>query len=326
MTTDRRTLLAGGATAALLAPVLTGIGGALAQTALAAAPTVRGVYRYKVGDIDVMAINDGVGSRKLDEGFVRNAPLADVQRALDAAFFPAGQIAITYTQLLVKNGQSLTLIDTGFGDNGAPTTGSLIPSLVAAGVDPAAVTTVLISHFHGDHISGVRLKAGALAFPNAEIMVPAPEWAYWMDDARMNNAPEGLKPGFANVRRVFTPIASQVKQFEHGREILPGIMSVDARGHTPGHTAFVIQSGQGRLLVTSDATNHPALNLRNADWRLIFDMDPEQAIASRRRLFDMAAADKLQVAGYHFPFPATGFVAKTATGYDFVPATWPQTI
>ena len=191
----------------------------------------------------------------------------------------------------------------------------------AAGIDPKNIDTILVSHFHGDHISGIRAKAGAANFPNAEIMVPAGEWKHWNDAGEELKAPQVWKGGFANVKRVFDPIAKDVKQYEHGKELVPGITAVDARGHSPGHTAFLVASGNGKLLVTSDTVNHQVL-IRNPEWALWADMDPAMAAATRKRLLDMAAADKIQIAAYHLPFPSTGFISKQGSGYEFHPAYW----
>jgi glyoxylase-like metal-dependent hydrolase (beta-lactamase superfamily II) len=184
----------------------------------------------------------------------------------------------------------------------------------------------VFSHFHGDHINGFRLKNGTAMFPNAEVMVPAAEWAFWMDDAKMGAAPEAMKGAFGNVRRVFAPIAKDVKQFEAGKEILPGITAIAAPGHTPGHTTFAVASGGKSLMVMSDTTNHPALFVRNPDWSAVFDMDGPQAAATRRKLLDMVAADRMQVAFYHAPFPATGFIAKSGNGFEMVPVQWSTAI
>jgi len=191
-----------------------------------------------------------------------------------------------------------------------------------AGFDPAQVNTIIISHFHPDHINGLRLKDGTAVFPNAEVMTPAPEWAFWMDDGRMAQAPEGLKGNFQNVRRVFGPMAKDVKQYEAGKELAPGVTAVAAPGHTPGHTAYAVSSGAGKLLVVSDITNHPALFARNPEWQAVFDMDGNQARDTRRRMLDMVAAERTQVSFYHAPFPATGHIAKAGNGFEFVPVQW----
>jgi glyoxylase-like metal-dependent hydrolase (beta-lactamase superfamily II) len=325
MTITRRTILASTALAAA-APMG---GAALAQSA-APAPSsspstpsrqAPGFYRYKVGDIEVTAVNDGFARRPL-EGFVRNAELPQVQQAMQEAFLPTDALPISFTTLVLRHNGRVTLIDTGNGDMGAPTSGHWMTNFRAAGFDPAQVDAVVISHFHGDHINGLRLKDGTAVFPKAEVMVPATEWDFWMDDTRMNQAPEAMKGAFQGARRVFGPIAKDVKRYEADKEVVPGLTAVSAPGHTPGHTAYMLSSGSGKLMVMSDLTNHPALFVRNPDWSAVFDMDADQARATRRRMLDMAASERAQVSFYHAPFPATGFIAKDGNGFRFVPVQW----
>jgi glyoxylase-like metal-dependent hydrolase (beta-lactamase superfamily II) len=317
---SRRLMLAGaGALAAASAFEGSLLGSATAQgVSVNQAP---GFYRYKVGDITLTAINDGFARRPI-EGLVRNAELADVRKAMDAAFLPPDALNITYTTLVLQQGDRLTLIDTGNGDSGAPTAGTWAANFRAAGFDPKSVTTVVFSHFHGDHINGFRLKDGTAMFPNAEVMVPAAEWAFWTDEAKAAAAPEGMKGAFAAVKRVFGPVATDVKRFEPGQDIVPGVTAVAAPGHTPGHSVFAVSSGSGKLMVMSDTTNHPALFVRNPDWSLVFDMDGPLAATTRRKLLDMVSAERMQVAFYHAPFPATGHIAKAGNGFEFVPVQW----
>ncbi|MCU0885505.1 MAG: MBL fold metallo-hydrolase [Beijerinckiaceae bacterium] len=319
----REAFMTAAAATALAASGLSAATPALAQAA--AAGQAPGFYRYKVGDMTVTAINDGFARRPL-EGFVRNAELSAVQAAMSAAFLPADALPIAFTTLVVQNGAQITLLDTGNGDSGAPTSGVWMRNFRAAGFTPEQVTRVVFSHFHGDHINGLRLKDGTLTFPNAELNVPAPEWAVWMDDARMGAAPEAMRGAFANVRRVFAPVAANVKQYQPGAEVAPGITSVAAFGHTPGHCVFMISSGTGKLMFMADTTNHPALFVKNPDWSAVFDMDADAARATRRRLLDMAAAEKTQVHFYHAPFPATGFIAKAGNGFDYVPVQWSSAV
>jgi glyoxylase-like metal-dependent hydrolase (beta-lactamase superfamily II) len=283
---------------------------------------VPGLYRYKIGDFELTALYDGVWHRPIDDKFVRNADFADVRKALSDAFMPADRLATPFTTLLVNTGRKLVLLDTGTGGQIAPTAGALDANLAAAGVDPKAIDQIVISHFHPDHINGIKDADGKLIFPNAEIMVPAPEWAFWMDEANMAVAPPGLRLSFLNFRRIFSDIASDVTRFEPGREVIPGISTVAAPGHTPGHTVFAVQSGRESLLVLSDTTQHPALFARHPEWQPIFDIDGDAAVATRKQLLDRAATDRMLVTGYHFPFPACGHIVKTTTGYEHVPALW----
>ena len=280
-----------------------------------------GFYRYAVGAIEVTAIHDGFAPRPL-AGLVRNAGLGAVETALAEAFLPTDAVPITFTTLALQTAGRLVLIDAGYGDTGPPTAGRWMANFRAAGFDPAQVDTVIVSHFHPDHIGGLRLKDGTAVFPKAEVMVPAPEWAFWMDDGRMAQAPDALQANFRNARRVFGPIATEVRRYAWGEELVPGVTALAAPGHTPGHTAYAVASDSGRLLAASDIANHPALFVRNPDWQAAFDVDGDQAVATRRRMLDMAAAERMQLSFYHAPFPATGHVARDGPGYRFVPVQW----
>jgi glyoxylase-like metal-dependent hydrolase (beta-lactamase superfamily II) len=317
----RRGVLAASAAATLAAQT----GSAIAEAPAANAVTP-GIYRYKIGSYELTALYDGIWYRPITDKFIRNASFADVEHALDAAFMPHDKLATPFTTLIVNTGKKLVLIDTGTGGQIAPSAGVLRNNLAAAGIDPKAVDQIVISHFHPDHINGVKDKDNALIFPNAELMVPAPEWAYWMDDANLNAAPADLKITFLNQRRIFSDIAKQVTQFQPGKEVAPGIVTLPAPGHTPGHTVFAIHSGDQSLLVLSDTAQHPAIFARHPDWQAAFDIDGAEAIATRKRIFDRAAADRMLVTGYHFPFPACGHLIKTATGYEHVPVEWQPTL
>jgi len=314
----RRSFLAGS--------VLAGAGVALAGPVAAAAPAAgtqsAGVYRYKVGDYELTALYDGVWNLPIDETFVRNAAFADVQKALTDSFLPPDRLPVPFTTLVVNTGAKLVLLDTGTGGQLIGTAGSMGANLAAAGIDPRAIDVIVISHFHPDHINGLKTKDDEVVFANAEINVPAPEWAYWMDDGCMSAAPDRIKRYFLNVRRVFGSIAKDVRQYVPGQEVAPGITTIAAFGHTPGHCAFTVASGTNQMLVLSDITNHPWLFVRHPEWQAAIDMDGGMAVESRRKLLDRAAADRLLIQGYHFPFPASGHIARVAAGYDFVPVMW----
>jgi glyoxylase-like metal-dependent hydrolase (beta-lactamase superfamily II) len=316
--TRRAAMVAGGAAA--LAGTLR------ARPAAAAAPAagrqVPGIYRYKVGDFELTAVNDGVNRVPMKDGFIRNAPLTDIQQALEDAYLPKDVLGIPFNQLIVNTGRKVVLIDTGTGGQLAPTAGKLIENMEAAGIDPKSVDTVLISHFHGDHILGLRTAEGTTAFPNAQIFVPEPEWAFWMDEGTMSRAPDAQKKAFENVRRTFEPIKKDVTHFNDRQELVPGITAEAAFGHTPGHMTFRISSGSDQMIALSDTTNHPALFVRNPGWHAAFDMDAQAAEATRRRVLDMVSTDRLPVQGYHFPFPGNGHIAKRGDGYDYIPAAW----
>src|ERR1700677_394288 len=255
----RRTFLAGTAVAAIAA-------GAKAAPP-AADKQAPAVYRYKIGSYELTALYDGIWYRPITDRFIRNAPFAEVESALAAAYMPADRLTTPFTTLVVNTGQKLVLIDTGTGGQIAPSAGALRDNLRAAGVDPAAVDLIAISHFHPDHINGIKDKDDDLIFPNAEIMVPAAEWNFWMDDGNLDAAPPDLKLTFRNQRRIFSSIAKNVTRFAPGAEVAPGILALPAPGHTPGHTVYAIHSGDQSLLVLGDTAQHPAVFARHPDWQ-----------------------------------------------------------
>ena len=316
----RRSLIAGSATA-LIAADLAGADPAAAEAPPANKQTP-GIYRYKIGTFELTALYDGIWYRPITDKFIRNAPFGEVEHALDMAYMPHDKLATPFTTLIVNTGKKLVLIDTGTGGQISPTAGMIGDNLAAAGISPKNVDQIVISHFHPDHINGIKDKDNALVFPNAEILVPGPEWAYWMDDATMNAAPADQKLTFLNQRRIFADIAKQVTRYEPGKEVSPGVVTLPAPGHTPGHTVFAIHSGDQSLLVLSDTAQHPAIFARHPDWQAAFDVDGNAAVATRKKLFDRAAADRMLVTGYHFPFPALGHLVKTASGYEHVPLPW----
>lgn len=324
--TRRAALTAGGLIAV---PALLGREAA-AQTAPAAPPAplpadqrqAPGFYRFKLGGFTVTTVNDGFFQRPV-QGFVRNAPVEEVQKVLAESFLPTETIRIPFTITFVETPRGLVVFDTGNGVTpAAATNGKMIANMAAAGIDPAKVTTVIQSHFHGDHINGLLNAEGGRAFPNAEIVVPAAEWAWWSDTGNETRSPEGQRPNFANSARRFGPYQGKVRQIEAGAEVLPGIRAVAAHGHTPGHTVYRIADGNDQMMFLADVTNRPELLARRPDFQIVFDFDPAMAEATRRRLFDQVSADRMRVTGYHFPFPATGFVVKEGNGYRFVPSDW----
>ena len=312
----------------LAASALAGAAAALPHPAAAAAPEARmqgpGAYRYKLGDYQLTALYDGTWFLPIDDKFVHNASGAQVNEALADAFLPPKVLPISFTALLVNTGSQLVLIDTGTAGQVTDTAGVMLDNLKVAGVEPSAIDTIVISHFHPDHIDGIKTKDGAKVFPNAEIKVPEPEWVFWMDDANMgryaDNAP--VHKYFLNARRIFSDIAGEVHRFKPGVEVAPGIMSIPAFGHTPGHTAFSVHSGNQSLLAMSDTVREPWLFVRHPRWQPSYDMDGAMAVKTRTQMLDRAASDRMLVEAYHFPFPACGHIVKSESGYDLAPAMW----
>ena len=279
-----------------------------------------GFYRYRLGDFRVVSLNEGVLVRDRPDSFIANAEPAAVAAAFAEAGMPPDKLTLTFNPLAVETPSGIVLIDTGFGEGGPPSTGRLIGNLAAAGIAPADVATVIISHLHGDHILGLRHADGSPMYPSAKLMVPQREIDHWLDDATMQAAPEAARANFEHARKVMTGL--DYTTFEWGDEIIPGFMAVQADGHTPGMAAIEITSGDDKLLYVADITNNPLVFARHPEWQAMFDVDPVRTIATRRRLFDRAAAEHLRLHFYHAPFPAIGYIAKRGDAYDYLPALW----
>ena len=325
---NRRDLLAGVAAAGAataLTPLATPAARAAVPPAAAQAP---GFYRYKVGAYECTSINDGARSFPLPDTFVKNVPKEEVLAAAEAAYLPKGMVTVPFNPQLINTGSKLVLIDCGNGiASYEPTKGAVgrtLQNLAAAGVDPKSIDVVLISHLHPDHTNGIRAADGSMAFPNAEIMVPAKDWDFWMSDenAAKAQSSEMMKNYFANVKKIYTGIESKVTKYDWGKEVAPGITSIAAPGHTPGHTAFAVASGGSKVLIQSDVTNIPEFFLRNPDWHVAYDTDPDMAQETRHKFYDMAAAEKAMVVGFHFTFPSIGHVEKDGAKYRLVPVAW----
>ncbi|MET0710171.1 MAG: MBL fold metallo-hydrolase [Tardiphaga sp.] len=329
MDLSRRQALAG-ATALAAAPLL------CPQQAKAAAPLADrqapGFYRYKVGDVQVNAISDGANSFPLTDAYITNVKKDAVNAALEKAFLPKDQITTFYAPLVLNSGGKLILIDTGNGQGAFSSSkgrfGQLQANMTAAGFDPKAIDMVVISHFHGDHVNGLLNGDGALAFPNAEVLVPAVEWKFWMDDGEMSRASGERMTGlFKNNRRIFEAgLKKKVTPYEWGKDVAPGLLAVESIGHTPGHTSYVLSSGSEKLFIQSDVTNLPALFATNPGWHVQYDQDPAQAETTRRKVYDMLVAERMRVQGFHYPLPANGYVEKDGSGYRLVPTMWMPTL
>jgi glyoxylase-like metal-dependent hydrolase (beta-lactamase superfamily II) len=328
---NRRHLLAGAA--ALGAAAVTGLG---PITANAAAPQTGaqapGFYRYKVGTFECTSVNDGARTFPMPDKFVVNIPKEEALAAGEAAYMPKGTVTVPFNPQLINTGSKLVLIDTGNGianfEASKGAVGRLPQNLQAAGVDPKNIDVVLLSHLHPDHINGIRLADGALAFPNAEIMVPGKDWEFWTseDNAAKAESNPMMKNYFATVKKTFAGLESKVTKFEAGKEVAPGITSIATPGHTPGHASFAVASGDAKVLIQSDVTNIPEFFLRNPDWHVMFDYDAAMAQATRHKFYDMAAAEKATVIGYHFTFPSVGHVVKDGAKYRLIPSAWNPTI
>ena len=264
--------------------------------------------RFKVGDIECVAVNDGTFSYPIGWLF-SNVPSDQVESSLRQPKLPTTHVDSPYTCLLLKTGKNNVLIDTG-ADGLAPTTGNLLRNLKAEGISPEEITDVVLTHGHPDHIGGVLDASGQPAFPSARYVMSRTEWDFWNDpsalhDAAMDDHMKQLLVGCA--QKNLPPLKERIELFDGEKEIVSGIHAIPAPGHTPGHIALFISSSHARLLHISDAVLNP-LHMENPGWRSVFDLDSEQAAKTRRGLLDRAAAERVSVLAYHFPFPGMGRV------------------
>jgi glyoxylase-like metal-dependent hydrolase (beta-lactamase superfamily II) len=285
-------------------------------------------YRYKLGAMEITVLSDGVARVPVTDAFIPNVKTEEVKAALAEAFMDRDVFIGPYNPIVINTGSRLVVVDMGTGEANYRATkgvaGQLLVNMEAAGIDPKAIDTVLISHYHGDHINGLLRADNSLAFPNAEVLVPALEHKYWMDDGEMSrSATQRIADNFKNVRRVMSgEVLKRLRTYEWDKEVLPGVTAVGTPGHTPGHTSHIVSSGPATVYVQADVTHAPFLFARHPGWHAFYDHEPIQAEATRRKVYDMLAAEKMTVQGFHYPFPSVAHVEKTATGYQEIPVLW----
>ena len=306
-------------TGAALLPVLP----AAAKAVAPAGAQAPGFYRVKVGTIEVTILNDAVGAlpAKLYSG-----DTASAEKTLEANFAAKkDQAPTSFNQWLINDGKRLLLVDTGWSNGIGPAGGHLPKNLAAAGVDPADIDDIVITHVHIDHVQGLLTPDKKVQFPNAVVHVDAKEYAWWTEgDIKPPDAKPFWKEFFEIGRTALKPYADagKVQTFKDGAELMPGVTAVTAPGHTVGHTMVRVSSGSDQLLLWTDIVHSAILQFPEPERSIAFDLDPAQAIATRKKVMDMVSNDKMQIAGTHIPFPGIGHVAKAATGYAFVPLLW----
>ena len=278
-----------------------------------------GLYHHRVGDVVITAVNDGTFQAGFD--LIAGVEPAACERIEREAFRVVPPRMTMNTFLLDLDGH-LALIDTGCGVSMGPTLGMVVRNLAAMGVTPADIDSILITHLHPDHMNGLIDGDGGAVFPRAEVVLNAAELQFFDDPASIDRAPEGeAKTFFAAMRAATAPYRERIRTVTDG-PALPGVSAMTTPGHTPGHTAWLVESGGDAVLIWGDIVHMPALQLAAPEAGTILDIDRAQAVATRRRVLDMAATDRLRVGGIHMDFPAFGHIVTAGTGYRFVPEVW----
>lgn len=304
--TRRQTLIAGAATPLAAAMPFAALlpGAVVAQADVGSNPPIQ--RDFTLGDFTVTTLLAGSfpGNGNPQETFGLNVAPEEFVAAAAANFIPADRTPAYFTPTLVRTGSEVILFDTGLDPLGIGN------ALVASGLTVADVTHVVLTHMHPDHIGGLSDDTGTPTFANAAYVTGRAEFDFW---AASGN--EGFE---AKVR----PLAERMTFLDEGGTVRGGITAVAAFGHTPGHMAYMIESGGQQMLILGDTANHHVFSIAYPDWEVRFDADKATAAATRRNLLGMAAADRFAVIGYHLPFPAAGFVEVRGDGFHYVPVSY----
>ncbi len=286
-----------------------------------------GIYRFKVGSFECMAVSDGTHTYAPSifppppSFLFANAQRPLLEQVLHKHGLQADQWVewmSPYICLVVNTGKNLVLVDTG-ADGLGPDTGKLLQQLKAEGISPEDIDTVILTHGHPDHLGGNTDAEGKPVFANARYIISRDEWDFWMSgqaELKLDEHSREILVGYA--RKNLPPIQNQLDLVDYEMEILPGIQTIAAPGHTPGHMVLSISSEGEQLLYLSDTVLHP-IHLEQPDWCSAVDLDPGQVEATRRRILDKAATEKALVIAFHFPFPGLGQVVRKGEEWRWQP-------
>lgn len=302
-----------------------GAAGLVSATAsLAKAPLqnvqVPSVYRFRIGAIEATAISDGplmLGPPQ--DGLFVGASKDDFAKALTDNYLPADNVALEQNILVVNTGDKLVLFDTGLGSAKVlgPTTGKMIPNMRAAWIDPKDIDAVVLTHAHSDHCWGLTADDGGRNFPNAQIYMAQADYDFWTNEANGRGS-DLFKQQVEGARKHLIPNRERIVFIKDGQEFLPGIQAIATPGHTTGHLSYMITSQGKSFCVIGDIAHHHIMSTQTPQFPMAFDTDGQQGVASRRRVFDMLAAQRIPLLAYHFPWPGVGFIAKQGDAYRYI--------
>ncbi len=278
-------------------------------------------FRFSVGDARVTIVSDGY-FRLPTDGLGVNADRTEVQAFLKRHFL-SPELGYSHTNhLFVEVGDAKVLVDVGSGNRFMENTGQLMGNLEAAGIDPYEITHVVITHAHPDHIWGIRDGFDEAIIPDAEYLMGEAEHSYWMQDGLVDRVPAEDQQFVLGAVNSINVDGAEWTLVQDGHEVVPGLTMIDTPGHTPGHMSLRVDSGDQSLIALGDSMSHAYTNFAHPEWYNGFDADGDQTVATRKRLLDMAAEDRIAILGYHFPFPGVGHVQRDGDQYRFVPALW----
>lgn len=279
-------------------------------------------WRYRIGAFEMTVISDS-------EAFIdgpypiigANGTEAEVKTLMRDNLLPEARYQPGFSPTVINTGRDLVLFDTGNGENGfvpRPAGGWLASELAPAGLRAEDITVVVLSHGHPDHVGGL-MEGGKPLFPNARYAIGATEYDFWAPEGKHTGEIEKLAAVFrANTRS----ISDRFTFLKAGDDVVPGIRAVEASGHTPGHLNFLIESEGRAIYFWGDCAHHQVASLARPDWHCVFDIDKEQGAATRKRVYEMLATERLPVIGYHMPFPSIGYVERQGTAYRWLAHTY----
>lgn len=318
---SRRSLLRAG----VAAPVMSlGTAAARAQEPAEAAPgrQAPGFYRLRLGAFLVTMVSDGQLSLPAPT-LAANVPEATLRSYLKSIRQAADTQRAHLNLTLIDTGEQVILIDAGAGPDFQDSAGRIEASLKAAGYTVQDIGLVVITHGHPDHVWGILNDAGdSPRFPHAEYAINATEWQFWTDEKLAERLPEASKPMAVGARKNLSAVSARTKRAKADAEIAPGVRLFPAPGHTPGHSGVLLESDGERLLVVGDALTHAYISFEQPKWHFGFDMDGDQAAATRRGILEMAASEDMRIALYHAPFPGIGRAARLGPAFRFIPENW----
>ena len=291
----------------------------------ATAPMEKGVYRMRVGDITVITLSDGINQRTAEQQLQLLHGNRERISCLLANAYPDGKLESTVNAFLVHAGAKLILFDAGNGGLGSPTMGKVIGNLRAAGYEPEQIDEVYLTHMHGDHVGGL-LAGTDRAFPNATVYAHKREADYWLSDANRSAAPASAQRTFQAAKATLTPYinAGKFRSFEGSLSLSPGITAEALFGHTPGHTAFLVESKGTTMVLWGDIVHVAGVQFTDPNVTIAYDSDEPAAAEARWRILAAAAKNNWWIGGAHLAFPGIGRVrAGDDGGYIFVPAEVP---
>ena len=316
--TNRRRMFFGGAAGAALTILPASIPGAFGKAPMAGSQAIS-IHRMKLGSFEITAMLDGY----IDvPPTVLQADQELVKTLLTAGGWPAAPMRLPVNTFLVNTGDKLVLLDAGGAKMLGPTAGRLPHCLAAAGIEPGQIDEVYITDMHGDHLHGTVTPEGGRMFPNAVIRIARADMDYWTSAEVEAKAPENQKARFVPAKRAVAAYGDRIRPFNLGDELTTGIRSVDAAGHTPGHSCYMVQSGNARLLAIGDTMHVAPVQFPRPEITVAFDWDQAKARATRVSIFDTVVKEGIPIAAVHLPFPGIGRLRKNGEAYVFDPAPW----